>query len=152
MRGDLQLGVARSSEDAVQEPALRPGQRILPIAGAEDPEAFPSVVLDPEVIPHRFQLGIAFPPFAKNALGAVRALHAPAHATPSEGYGWMVRKKRDRINGLRTGEQARGPRPVARPFRASLGRQRWDVTHRTLRHVARNRRDAIEILFADAVG
>ena len=33
-----------------------------------------------------------------------------------------------------------------------LRRQRWDVVHRALRHVARNRRDAIEIPFADAVG
>ena len=41
---------------------------------------------------------------------------------------------------------------MARPFRAGLRRQRWDMAHRALGHVARNRRDAIEIPFADAIG
>ena len=100
MRRDLQLCVARrqSSEDPVQEPALRAGQRVLSVTGAEDPVAFAGVVLDAEVISDRDQLRIAFPPFAKHALGAVGAFHAPAHAAPGEGYGWMIRKERDRLD------------------------------------------------------
>ena len=87
MRGDLQLGVARaaSSEDSVQEPALRAGQRILAIARAEDPVALAGVVLDLEVVPHGVSSAIALPPFAEDALGAVGPLHAPAHAAPGEG-------------------------------------------------------------------
>ena len=50
---------------------MRAGGRILAIAGAEDPEAFAGIVLDPEIVPHSDELGIAFPPFPEDALGAV---------------------------------------------------------------------------------
>ena len=56
---------------------MRAGLGILAIAGAIDPVALARLVLDPEIVPHRDQLGIALPPFAEDPLRPVRAL-APA--------------------------------------------------------------------------
>ena len=82
----LQLGIAtrRSSEDPMQEPAMRAGRRILAVAGAVDPEALAGLVLDLEIVADRDQLGVALPPFAEDALGTVGAPDAAADAAPGE--------------------------------------------------------------------
>ena len=53
----VRRSAARSSEDPVQEPALRAGRGILAVAGAVDPVALAGIVLDPEIVAHRDQLG-----------------------------------------------------------------------------------------------
>ena len=62
----------------MQEPALRAGGDILAVAAAIEPVALSRLVLDPEIVPHRGQLGIAVPPLAEHPLGAVRPPHAAA--------------------------------------------------------------------------
>ena len=130
----------------------------MPVSGSspspapEHPVALAGIVFDAEVVAHRDQLGIALPPFAEHALGSVGALHAPAHAAPSEGYGRMIRKKRDRLDRLGAGEQPRGPRPMARPLRAGVRRERWDMANRALGNVAGDGRGTIQIPFADPIG
>jgi transposase, IS6 family len=97
----------RSSEDPMQEPALRAGQWILAIAGAVDPVALTRIVLEAEIVTHRRQLRITLPPFAEHTLGAVGALHPPAHAAPGEGSRWVIRKQRYGVDRLGMVEQSR---------------------------------------------
>ena len=56
---------------------MRAGLGVLAVAGAVDPEALARLVLDPEIVAHRDQLGVALPPFAEDPLGSVGA-PAPA--------------------------------------------------------------------------
>ena len=56
---------------------MRAGLGILAVAGAVDPVALARLVLDPEIVPHRDQLGVALPPLAEDPLRA-RPRAAPA--------------------------------------------------------------------------
>src|ERR1700730_6032392 len=134
----------RSSEYPVQEPAMRAGGGALAIAGAIDPEALACLVLHPEIVAHRDQLGVAFPPFPEDPLGAVGALYVPPDAAPGETDGRMIGQQRDRFDRFRGRQQARGARPMVRPRLAGLGSRRRDATHRALRHVAGGRGEAVE--------
>ena len=129
---------------------MRAGGGILAVAGTVDPEALAGVVLDLEIVPHRDQLGIAFPPFAEHALGAVGALHAAADAAPGEA---------DRVDGRAAARSLRsapawatvataaasGPAmrrrcqaPLARSVAPSVPARRWRP-ERSDRDVSRRR-------------
>src|ERR1700732_760297 len=114
----------------MQEPAVRAGRGVLAIAGAVDPEALARLVLDPKIVAHRDQLDVAFPPFPKDALGTVGALHAPPYAAPGETDGRMIGQQRDRFDRFRGRQQARGTRPMVRPRLAGIGSRRRGATPR----------------------
>jgi hypothetical protein len=64
----------------MEKPAMGTGRLILAVAGAVDPESFPGVTLNLEVITHRDELGITLPPFAEHAFWTVSAFDAAANA------------------------------------------------------------------------
>ena len=64
----------------------------------------------------------------------------------------MVGQKRQGLDGLGAPEQPGGPRPVAPPGLAGLGRERRYAPDRALRHVALHRGEAVEPVRADPVG
>ena len=151
----LQLGVARGAHPKIpcRNQRCEPVAGVLAVAGAIDPEALAGLVLDLEIVAHRDQLGVALPPFAEDALGAVGALHAAADAAPGEGDGRMIGQQRDGLDRLRV--SAAGATAAASgsgqpsPVSGAAGATR---AHRAFRHVARDRSEAIEPLFADAIG
>ena len=109
------------SEYPVQEPPLRSGLRVLAVAGAINPEALSSVVLNPEIITHGGKFGIALPPFAEHAFWTVGAPDPAAYAAPGECGGWMVGQERYRLDWLGFFEQTCRSRPAARPGRLAIG-------------------------------
>ena len=86
---------------------MRTGCGVLAIAGAIDPEALARLVLDPEIVADRVELGVLFPPFAEDPLGAIGACHAPPYATPGETDGWMIERRVSIGSGL-ANRRARG--------------------------------------------
>src|SRR6516164_9683905 len=136
----------------MQEPAMRSGGSILAVARSEDPVALASVVLDPKIVPYGRQLGVALPPFAKDALPPIRALYATANSAPGKGDGWMIGQQGDGLDWLGRRQQARWAWPVPRPGRAHLRRHRRDSAHAPFRDVAHDRGRPIEPVLADPVG
>src|SRR5690625_826322 len=142
---------ARSTENSVQEPAMRTGGGILTITGSEDPETRAGFILDAEIIPHRGQLGITFPPFSEDPLWPIRPSDMMADAFPGEPVRGMIRQERHVLDRLRPGEEARRTWPVIRPARAGLFGKRRDAADRTFGNIARNRGKAIDRLRANPV-
>ena len=54
---------------------MRTGGGVLAVASAVDPIALARLVLDLKIVAHRRQFGVAFPPFAKDALRTIGAHH-----------------------------------------------------------------------------
>ena len=121
MRGDLELGIAaRSSEDPVQEPAMRAGRWLLAVAGAEDPEALAGLVLDAEIVAHRASSASRFHHSPKTRSGRRLASRGAAMPRQVKLDRRMVGQQRHGLDRLRMGQQARRARPVVRP--GSAGR------------------------------
>ena len=64
----------------------------------------------------------------------------------------MIRQERDRLDALGMGKETRRPRPMARPCRACVRRQRRDTADRSLGHVACDGGHPVDRPLADAVG
>ncbi len=64
----------------------------------------------------------------------------------------MIGQKGEGLDRLRSWQQARGARPMVRPRLAGIGSRRRDATHRAFRHVAGDRSETIEMLFANSIG
>ena len=76
------------------------------VAGAKQPIALASLVLDAKIVTHGDQLGVELPPFAADPLGPVGAFYAAAHAALGERDRRVIGKECDRLNGFRLGQQA----------------------------------------------
>jgi hypothetical protein len=64
----------------------------------------------------------------------------------------MVGQQRERLDRLGSFQQARGTRPRVWPSFTYVWRRWCDLVNRAFRHVALDRRKAIEMMFADAIG
>jgi len=84
---------------------MRTGGGVLAVASAVDPIALARLVLDLKIVAHRRQFGVAFPPFAKDALRTIGAHHAAADAAPGEADRRMIGKQRYGVDGLRGRQQ-----------------------------------------------
>src|SRR6185437_1434843 len=151
-RNRLSFMPRNPSKKPVQEPAHVTGYAVLPVTPAEQPEAPPLFVLDPEIVADRAHLTVALPPFPRDSLRPVGPPHPMPYPPPREGHRWVVGQQSHRVHRLRRVQQPHRSGQVSRPSPWSTSDQRRHPLHRPLRHVTFHRGGTVDLSDPQPVG